>query len=75
MNPRLALSALITTFALAGLASCGGSDTGYTVGGTVTGSFGPVVLQLNDGNDITLNSPGAFSFALGLKTVQPLTSR
>ena len=67
VNPRLVLSALITTFTLAGLASCGGSDAGYTVGGTVTGSFGPVVLQLNDGNDITLNSPGAFSFPVGLK--------
>ncbi len=67
MKSRLALTALITTFALAGLVACGGSDTGYTIGGTVTGSFGPVVLKLNDGNDITLNNPGAFSFPLTLK--------
>lgn len=34
----------------------------YTIGGTVSGATGPVILQLNGANDRTVNSNGSFSF-------------
>ena len=34
----------------------------YTVGGSVTGSSGPVVLKNNGGDQITVNAAGSFSF-------------
>jgi hypothetical protein len=35
----------------------------FTVGGTITGLAGTVVLQQNGGNDLTLNSVGSFAFS------------
>ncbi len=71
MNFRNALTGLITSAALAGLVSCGGGggDSAaptYTVGGTLSGSVGPVVLQLNGAGDVTLASAGTFTFPAGL---------
>lgn len=70
MNLCKTLTRLIATTALAGLAACGGGGDSpaptYTVGGTVAGSSGNVVLQVNGGGDITLAAPGSFTFASGL---------
>lgn len=59
---------LIACVALAGLASCGGGGSAptYTVGGTIAGSVGTVVLQINGAGDISMANPGAFTFGAGL---------
>ncbi len=44
-----------------------GSARQYTVGGTVSGLSGTVVLQNNGGNDLTVSANGQFTF---LKTVE-----
>ncbi len=64
----------VTRFAAAGLlltlVACGGSgnwssEKGYvTVGGTVSGLSGTLVLRNNGGDDLTTSSNGAFSFKL-----------
>ena len=70
MNIRNALTRLIAATVLAGLAACGGGGDSaavtYTVGGTVAGSAGSVVLQINGAGDISITAPGSFSFANGL---------
>lgn len=70
MNLCKTLTRLIATTALVGLTACGGGGDSpaptYTVGGTVAGSVGNVVLQVNGGGDITLAAPGSFTFANGL---------
>jgi cysteine-rich repeat protein len=38
----------------------------YTVGGTVTGLVGSVVLQDDGANDLTVNANGSFAFPVGL---------
>ncbi len=47
--------------------ACGGgdseSDPAYTVGGSISGLNGTVVLQNNGGNSLSLNSNGSFSFS------------
>ena len=43
-----------------------GSAPTYTVGGTVTGLSGTLVLQDNGGDDLTLSANGAFTFATSL---------
>jgi len=44
------------------LVSCHGTDAQFTVGGTISGTNGPVVLRLNGENDITQNGDGDFTF-------------
>jgi hypothetical protein len=39
------------------------SDNSYTVGGTISGLTGTVVLQDNNGDDLTLAANGVFTFA------------
>lgn len=53
--------ALAATF----LASCGGNGARakHTIGGTVTGLSGTLVLQNNGGDDLTLKADGAFAFS------------
>ncbi len=53
---------------------CGGSSTApdeetptYTVGVTVTGLDGTLVLQNNGGDDLTISADGAFAFATSLE--------
>jgi hypothetical protein len=66
---------------LAVLAGCGGGDGGsnagpppppppptFTIGGTVTGLIGSVVLQNNAGGDLTVTSSGMFAFAGSLNS-------
>jgi 6-phosphogluconolactonase (cycloisomerase 2 family) len=52
---------------LAALTACGGGDSGsptYTVGGTITGLAGLVVVLQNDsGDDLPINVSGKFTFA------------
>ena len=44
----------------------GGGAGSFTVGGTVTGLNGTLVLQNNGGDDLTLTTDGAFTFAASL---------
>lgn len=68
---------LILTFLLCGillvLGACGsGSDSGrdqtpsFSIGGTVTGLNGTVVVQNNGGDDLTLTADGNFTFPTAL---------
>ena len=71
MTFRSALRHSIACVTLLGLASCGGGGSDspavtYTVGGTLAGSVGPVELQINGGNGITMAAAGSFTFAPGL---------
>ena len=69
MNFRIVLKHLFATAALAGLSACGGGDgapLAFTVGGTVAGSAGSIVLQINGGGNLTLATPGGFIFSSGL---------
>ncbi len=67
----------VPTFCAIGLAAlltgCGGSTTPsssspttYSVGGTLSGLIGTVVLQDNGGDDLTLTNDGPFTFATTL---------
>lgn len=69
MKLRKILIGLTTLLATLGLISCGGGGGSssvlpatYTVGGTLTGSVGNVVLKINGAGDISLATPGAFTF-------------
>ncbi len=64
MNLVKILRGLGATVALVSLVACGGDDEAptYTVGGTLAGSVGTVVLKLNGANDISLSGPGNFTF-------------
>lgn len=71
MNFRNALIGLMAATIVTGLASCGGDDGGgtentYSVGGTLVGSVGTVVLRINGAGDISMTTPGSFTFAAGL---------
>lgn len=68
----------IMILALSGCGSGGGDDdppppappppppSTYSIGGTVSGLAGNVVLQLNGANNLTVSASGAFTFASGL---------
>ena len=71
MNVKKVCFGLIASAALAGVVSCGGSDdpappVTYTVGGTLAGSVGTVVLKLNGAGDMSLAAPGSFTFPAGI---------
>ena len=76
MKVRILLMHGVISAVLAGIVSCGGGGYGggssaggtttYTVGGTLDGATGPVTLKLNGANDLTLSTPGKFTFAAGL---------
>ena len=61
MNLRHTLFGLMAPALLVAMAACN-SDTAYTVG-TIAGSVGPVVLQLNANAPTTVTAPGAFTLA------------
>lgn len=59
----------ITGLLVLGLFACsagGGGEDGFTVGGSVSGLDGTLVLQNNGGDDVTLTQDGAFLFPTGL---------
>ncbi len=56
-------SANITNVAV----TCSAAPT-YSIGGTVSGLSGTVVLQDNGGNDLSVGANGAFTFSTGLAT-------
>lgn len=56
---------LAVAFALA-LASCRGTDAQFSIGGTISGTTGTVVLSLNGANQISQNGDGDFTFTLKL---------
>lgn len=63
-------TALVTAYA--GTMSGGGSVVAnYTVGGTVTGLTGSVMLQDSDGANLTVTANGAFTFPSGLTSGSP----
>jgi hypothetical protein len=45
----------------------------YTVGGTITGLIGTVILQDNGGNDLSLSANGSFAFSQTLAPGSPYT--
>ena len=49
--------------------------TTYSVGGTVSGLSGTVVLQDNGGDDLSVGASGAFTFAPLWPRARPTTSR
>jgi len=79
---RIMRSAL--PLALLLLAACGGGNgasapaavttTGYSVGGAVSGLTGTVVLQDNNGDNLSLTANGNFTFALIFSTAIPTMS-
>ena len=46
--------------------TCAAAPTTYSVGGTVSGLSGTVVLQDNGGNDLSVSASGPFTFSTGL---------
>ncbi len=59
---------------LAALGACGGGGgsargpTTFTIGGTVSGLKGTVVLQNNGGDNISVTTSGAFTFPLAISS-------
>ena len=65
----------VPALAVAALAGCGGyghdhdrysGQSSFTVGGTVSGLSGTLVLQNNGGDDLTVSTDGPFTFATAL---------
>jgi hypothetical protein len=69
---RLGLTlALAVTFALVGCGGGGGGSAApvtYTIGGTVSGLTGTVVLQNNGGDNLSLTTNGSFTFSKALSS-------
>ena len=69
MNSKLVLTRIVTLLIVALLSACGGGGGAaaptptYTVGGNVSGLTGSVVLQNNNGDNLTVAANGAFTFA------------
>lgn len=66
MNLLSRWTGLFASATLLALSACGGDGATHSIGGTLAGSVGPVVVRLNGGNDITMTGPGAFTFANSL---------
>jgi hypothetical protein len=58
--------------ALAALSACGGSSSKkFTIGGTVSGLAGTVVLSNNGGDNLSRNANGSFTFASKVEKGKP----
>lgn len=69
---RLILLMPVITLGISSIIGSGGGGDGrgtatYTIGGTVTGLDGTVVLQNNNGDDLSLSSNGEFTFDTALE--------
>jgi hypothetical protein len=62
---RLAISVIV----IAALTACGGSGSSkkYTIGGTISGLTGTVVLQNNGSDSLSRNANGSFTFSKKVK--------
>jgi len=67
VKKRASFSIVLLFLSISMAISCGDDDSGtkdtYSVGGTVTGLDGTLVLQNNGGDDVTITADGAFTFA------------
>jgi hypothetical protein len=63
----------ISIIAIAALTACnsGGSSKKYTIGGTISGLTGTVVLQNNGSDSLTTSTNGSFTFAGKVKKNKP----
>ncbi len=67
IKKRLFLGMLVTSFIYGCSAGGGGNSTPtYTIGGTVTGLNGTLVLQNNGSDDLTITANGSFTFSTRL---------
>ncbi len=57
---------LLLAVIIGGCSSGGGGSDTYTIGGTVIGLHGTLVLQNNGGDDLTITSDGLFVFKTAL---------
>src|SRR5215831_547806 len=62
MRRQRVLGASLAAAISIALASCHGTEAQYSIGGTISGTTGTVVLRLNGANDITQNGDGDFTF-------------
>src|SRR5215471_12261550 len=62
MRRQRVLGASLAAAIAVALASCHGTEAQYSIGGTISGTSGPVVLRLNGANDFTQNGDGDFTF-------------
>ena len=64
----------VSIITLAALTACGGSSSKkFTIGGTVSGLTGTVVLANNGGDNLSRNANGSFTFASKVKKGKPYT--
>src|SRR5215472_3441704 len=62
MRLRRPLGASLAAAFAAALVSCHGTDALFSIGGSISGTNGPVVLRLNGENDLNMNGDGDFTF-------------
>jgi hypothetical protein len=62
MSVRSILGATVAGAIAVALASCRGTEAQYSIGGSISGTSGSVLLQLNGANDLTQNGDGDFTF-------------
>jgi hypothetical protein len=67
---RLAVSVIVLA-ALAACGSSGGSSKKFTIGGTISGLTGTVVLKNNGSDTLSRSSNGSFTFATKVKKGKP----
>src|SRR5262245_48248273 len=53
------------------LASCHGTEAQYSIGGSISGTNGPVLLQLNGASNLSQNGDGNFTFTQKLVKDDP----
>src|SRR5258708_11732188 len=68
----LTASALLVLYACSGGGGGGASSVAsFTIGGTVSGLSGTVVLQNNGGDNLTISANGGFTFPTALANTSP----
>lgn len=62
MRVQSILRAMAVAAIAAALVSCHGTEATYSIGGSISGTNGPVVLRLNGANDLAVGGDGDFTF-------------